>query len=127
TEIVRRNGFGGRVRVLNKHSSALDVDADLGGPADVLVSEIVSNDLLGEGALPVMEEVLRSRLLKPGARIVPLRGRVRIALACDDDWEIERMGQAAGFDVSPFNRLAAPHRPIWVGAPRLTLRSDGCD
>jgi predicted nicotinamide N-methyase len=126
-EIVARNGFGDRIRVLNKHSTALDVTADLGGPVDVLVSEIVSNDLLSEGALPVMEHAARCGLLKPGGKCVPLRGRVRIALARDDDWQVERMGEVAGFDLSLFNRLASPQRAIYVGAARLVLRSDPID
>jgi predicted nicotinamide N-methyase len=126
-EIVARNGFAGRIRVLDKHSTALDVAVDLGGPVDVLVSEIVSNDLLSEGALPVMEHAARAGLVKPGGRCIPLRGRVRIALACDDDWPTERMTEAAGFDLTPFNRLAAPDRAIYVGAARLTLRGDTVD
>lgn len=125
--IIARNGFADRVRVLTKHSTALDVQADLGGPADVLVSEIVSNDLLSEGALPVIEHAFRARLLKPGAKIIPLRGRVRVALARDDDWEAERMAEVAGFDLSLFNRLAAPNRAIFVGAARLAVRSDPVD
>jgi len=126
-EIVARNGFADRVRVITKHSTALDIEADLGGPVDVLLSEIVSNDLLSEGALPVMEHAATAHLLKPGGRIVPIRGRVRMALACDDDWQTERMGTVAGFDLSPFNRLATPQRAIYVGAPRLILRSDPVD
>ena len=37
------------------------------------------------------------------------------------------MGQVAGFDLSPFNRLASPCREIYVGASRLMLRSDAAD
>lgn len=126
-EIIGRNGFADRIRVVGKHSTRLEVEGDLGGPADVLVSEIVSNDLLSEGALPVMEHVREGGLLKPDGRMVPMRGRVRIALASDDDWQAERMSEAAGFDLTPFNRLAAPQRAIYVGDSRLTLRSEPAD
>lgn len=125
-EIIDRNGYASRVRVVTKHSTELDVVRDLGGPADILVSEIVSNDLLGEGTLPVLEHATRN-LLKPGAKVIPARGRVRVALAHDDEWEDARMGQVVGFDLSPFNRLAAPYREIHVGASRLMLRSDAAD
>ena len=37
--------------MIAKKSTDLDVAADLGGPVDVLVSEIVSNDILAEEAL----------------------------------------------------------------------------
>lgn len=126
-EIIGRNGFADRIRVVGKHSTRLEVEGDLGGPADVLVSEIVSNDLLSEGALPVMEHVREGGLLKPGGRMVPMRGRVRIALASDDDWQAERMSEACGFDLTPFNRLAAPQRAIYVGGSRLMLRSEPAD
>ena len=59
TDIVARNGFADRVRVIAKHSDALDVETDLGGRVDILVSEIVSNDLLGEDVLPAHERAVR--------------------------------------------------------------------
>jgi len=124
--IIALNGYADRVRVINKYSTELDVESDLSGPADLLVSEILADDLLGEGTLPVLEHAYR-HLLKPGAVILPARGRVRVALAEDDDWDHVRMGTVAGFDLSPFNRLAAPSREIFTGASRLTLRSDPAD
>lgn len=125
-ENIARNGYASRVRVITRHSTELDVVRDLGGPADILVSEIVSNDLLGEGTLPVLEHAVR-QLLKPGAKVIPARGRVRVALAHDDEWEDARMGQVAGFDLSAFNRLASPYREIYVGSSRVMLRSDAAD
>lgn len=125
-EIIARNGYADRVRVVAKHSSDLDVKADLNGPVDILVSEIVSNDLLSEGTLPVLEHAVH-RFLKPGAKVIPARGRVRVALADDDDWDKERLGRIAGFDLSAFNKLAVPYRQIYVGTARITLRSDAAD
>jgi type II protein arginine methyltransferase len=125
-EIIARNGFADRIRVLTKHSTLLDVDRDLGGPADLLVSEILANDLLGEGTVPALEHAHR-HLIKPGAPIIPARGRVRVALADDDDWEQSRMGSVAGFDLSQFNQVLAPSREIFIGASRLTLRSEPGD
>jgi hypothetical protein len=37
------------------------------------------------------------------------------------------MGDVAGFDLSPFNRLAAPYREIHIGSASLILRSDAVD
>jgi Ribosomal protein L11 methyltransferase (PrmA) len=125
-EVIARNGFADRIRVITRHSTALEVERDLNGPADVLVSEILANDLLGEGTLAPLEHAYR-HLLKPGALIVPARGRVRVALADDDDWQHARMGEVSGFDLSAFNQVAAPYREIHVGASRLTLRSDPVD
>jgi len=125
-KIIALNGYADRVRVIVKHSTALDVEADMGGPADILVSEIISNDLLSEEVLPAVEHA-RRHLVKPDAAIIPLRGRIRVALAYDDERLDAMIGHAAGFDLTPFNALASPHDEIYVGASRLTLRSDPVD
>ena len=126
TEIIARNGLADRVRIVAKHSADLDVEADLGGRADVLVSEIFSNDLVGEGALPAIEQAAR-HLLRPGARVIPSHGAIRIALA-EDAWSDRRqMGMVNGFDLSPFNRLTPPRYRIGIGHERLILRSEPRD
>jgi type II protein arginine methyltransferase len=66
-EIVAHNGYGERVRVVAKHSDQLDAEADMGGRADILVSEIVANNFLAEGVLPAHERAVRT----------PQTGRVR--------------------------------------------------
>ncbi len=99
--IVARNGYEGRVRVIAKKSSDLDVEADLGGRADLFVSEIVTNSLLGEDMLPLTEHAVRE-LLVPGAQVIPRRGLVRVALARDEKFERHRMDTVDGFDLSPF-------------------------
>jgi predicted RNA methylase len=76
-EIVARNGYGDRVRVVAKHSDRLDAEADMGGRADILVSEIIANNFLAEGVLPAHERAVRD-LLKPGGRVIPARGTVRV-------------------------------------------------
>ncbi len=114
-EIIALNGFADRIRVLTKKSTQLDPWADLGGQVDVIVSEIVSNDLLKENVLPVMEHAV-ANLLKPGGRMVPTRGDILVALADMPRAEAKRLGVIAGFDLSPFNRL--------MGAPILVQRRD---
>lgn len=69
-EIVAHNGYANRVRVIAKHSDQLDAEADMGGRADILVSEIVSSNLLGEKILAAHERAVRD-LLKPGAQHQP--------------------------------------------------------
>lgn len=125
-DIIAANGFADRITVINKHSTALDPISDMGGRADLLVSEIVSNDMVGEETLPAHADALR-RLLVPGAPIIPARGRIRIALAEDANWAPSRMATIDGFDLSAFNRLAAPRRDIAVGSERLTLRGTPAD
>ncbi len=125
-EIVARNGFADRVRVIAKHSDKLDVEADLHGPVDVLVSEIVSNNLLSQDVLATHERAVRD-LLKPGGHVIPARGSIRVALAEDLRDDQERLGEIGGFDLSPFNALMPRVRQIRVGHERLKLRSEAAD
>src|SRR5262245_58162119 len=81
-EVVAANGYADRVQIVAKHSTALELSTDLAGPADILVAEIFSNDVVGEGAIPAIEDAWH-RLLAPGARVIPMRVRVIVALAED--------------------------------------------
>jgi SAM-dependent methyltransferase len=124
-ENIAANGFADRVRVVNKHSETLDPAADMGWRADILVSEIVSNDLLSECVLPAHEHAVR-HLLKPGGKVIPARGVVRVALAYLDG-VVNEMGPASGFDLSAFDRLYAPFREVPVHSPHLQLMSEPRD
>jgi type II protein arginine methyltransferase len=125
-EIILRNGFADRVRLVAKHSSDLAVGVDLVRPADVMVSEIISNNMVGEGVLQAVEQTVR-RLTQPKAQIIPARGVIRIALAEDRRAHRHQMARVEGFDLSPFNRLASACYPIKVGDDRLMLRSEPGD
>ena len=125
-EIVALNGFSDRIRIIAKHSTEIDPDADLGWRADVLVSEIISNDILGQSVLPVMEDAA-ARLLKPGGTMIPAGGRIRVALAHWSGLEERLPGEAAGFDISPFHRLDRVPQRLGRGDPRLTVLSDPAD
>jgi type III protein arginine methyltransferase len=124
-DVIAQNGFADRITVLSKHSSDVD-PADIGGRADIFVSELISNDMIAEDPLPVLENVI-GRLVKPGGAVIPARGRVRVALGHDARLEARRIGEVSGFDLSPFNLLASPFYQIGVGSPYLELRSDAVD
>jgi type II protein arginine methyltransferase len=125
-DVVAANGYADRVRVLNLHSTALDPERDMGGLADILVSEIVSNDLLSEGVLAAHEDAV-ARLLKPGGVVIPARGAIRVALATDRRGRSPRLGEASGFDLTAFNRLASPHEMVRVGTGQVDLVSEPVD
>lgn len=126
TEIVARNGYADRVKVIAKPSFELDADTDLGGRADVYVSEIVSNTIVGQGALAVTEHAV-AQLLQPGARIIPARGIVRVALAHHPRFDTHRIGIEAGFDLTPLNRLAPISHLLKRGDPQLQRMSAAAD
>lgn len=124
--IVALNGFADRVHVIPKISYDLEPEADLGGTVDLIVAEIIGDSMLAESVLPIMQDAV-ARLLRPGGRVIPSHGQVRVALAYLDDHRERTLGSIQGFDVSPFNRLAAPTRSVGVRSPNLSLRSEPAD
>lgn len=124
-EIVARNGFADRITIINAHSGDLDAERDLGGPVDLVVSEIIGKDVVCERVLPSLRDVAR-RLLKPGGTMIPLAAEVRVALAYWQGYEdIPALPDQCGFDLTPFNRLQPPRWSMSVGDRRLALRSGG--
>jgi protein arginine N-methyltransferase 7 len=126
TDIVALNGYADRVRVVGKKSTELDPEADLGGRVDLIVSEIIAGNLLSEGVLPVMVDAV-ARLLAPGGRMIPEAGQVVVSLVDMADFGRRAMGDVAGFDMRPFNRLEAPVRKIGTGNRGITLRGEAAD
>ncbi len=126
-QIVERNGYADRVRVVPRKSTEIAVGDGLDGPADVLVSEILSNTILTEGVLPTFEDALH-RLMKPSASIIP---RAVTAVGClVGGPALERLafvGSVSGFDLSPFGVLAAPRLPVNGQSPPWTRLSADCD
>ena len=74
-EIVRRNGLAATVQVLNVRSDELGADAMGGERADILVSELIDDHVIGDGVLTSIADA-RRRLLTPEAMIVPRAGRI---------------------------------------------------
>ncbi|PTS84197.1 hypothetical protein DBR17_08195, partial [Sphingomonas sp. HMWF008] len=89
-EVIALNGFADRIRVIGKHSSDLTL-ADIGGRADILVSEIVDSSLLGEGVLGAHEAAMRD-LVKPGGVVIPGSGAIRVGLIDSPKLEQETLG-----------------------------------
>ena len=101
-EIVAANGLADRITVLPVHSRRLDRERDLGGGADLVVSEIFAEDLLGEEVLPSLAHA-RAQLCAPGAVMLPAAASIRVALADQPPFR-PRLDQVEGFDLSPFAR-----------------------
>ncbi|MFH1216980.1 MAG: protein arginine N-methyltransferase [Pseudomonadota bacterium] len=103
--IVTDNGFTPPVTVIAKMSTKMEIGVDMEERADLLVSEILSSEFLGEGVLSSIEDAKR-RLVKPGARIIPARGSIQFALFGGVDIEKNiRVDQVYGFDLSKFNGI----------------------
>jgi SAM-dependent methyltransferase len=110
--IVALNGLDRTIRVISKASGDLTVGKHLEGPADILVSEIISSDLLAENVLDTFQDA-HLRLLRKGATIIP---RAATAVGCLVESEVldkyAAVNVVSGFDVSPFTELAPSRLPV---------------
>ena len=107
TQIIKSNGYEEKICVLNKKSTNLVIGVDLPKQADLIISEVFSSELVGEGVRATALDANR-RLLKKGGRTIPQSGKIKIALI-DDSPEISYSTSVAsvqGFDLSLFNSIS---------------------
>lgn len=71
-KVLRANGMDRKIRVINKRSDELEVGLDIPSRADVLVSEILDSELLGEGLIPTLQHA-HDKLLVENPQTVPYR------------------------------------------------------
>jgi type II protein arginine methyltransferase len=125
-QIIRQNGYADKVTIHASSSHKLDADADLGGRADLVISEIIGKDFVCEHVLPSMQDAVR-RLAKPDARFIPQGGDIRVALAYYAKLEDRKVGEVCGFDLSPFNQLSSARFNVQVNDPALSVRGGIAD
>lgn len=119
-QIVMKNGYADKVSILDKSSTEVRIPDDMRAPADVMIAEIVSSELLGEGILDSFDDA-KSRLLKPGATIIPSHASIIGQLAGSN--ELARkvsVGMAAGFNLEDFNEFS----PLMVMPSELGIHLD---
>jgi type II protein arginine methyltransferase len=123
-DIVARNGYGERVKVIAKKSTELQVGVDLPRPADVLLSEILGDRLLSEDVLRSTADA-RRRLTKPDAILIP-RGVSAIARLVGGAFfaESASVGRVEGFDLTPFNRFTPSTISISMESGKFDSLSD---
>jgi predicted RNA methylase len=110
--IVRLNHFENQIRIINKASGELVVGKDLDDRADILISEIISSDLLAENVLDTFEDA-HERLLRQNATVIPRAATAvgcLVASAVLDQYAF--VNNVSGFDVSPFAALSPARLPV---------------
>lgn len=111
-KIIADNGYADAITVHTAPSNELKVGTHLEERADILVSEILSSDLLTEHVIDTFEDA-HARLLKPDAIVIP---RAASAIGCLVESQVLAdyvfVDQVSGFDVSRFGALASPRLPI---------------
>lgn len=122
-EIAARNGYADRLHVVTKRSQDVALGADLAQPADLLFCDIFGDSLFNFDPFTAIADA-KTRLLTPGAQIVPAAVSLHVALA---DWahygRAAQIGSAAGFDLSPLADFAAAVHSVKIGDPDLRLLS----
>jgi len=123
-EIVKRNGFGERIKVIAKRSTRLAVGVDLPELADVLISEILSDKLLEENVLSSTAHA-RHQLLKPNGIMIPRAIAAVVRLAGGDFLrEAAMVDRIEGFDLTPFNRFVPNSISLSMEAGQMESYSD---
>ncbi|ETE68476.1 Protein arginine N-methyltransferase 7, partial [Ophiophagus hannah] len=76
-KIVEKNGFGDKIKIINKHSTEVTVgsDGDMESRANILITELFDTELIGEGALPSYEHA-HKHLVQEGCEAVPHRATI---------------------------------------------------
>ena len=104
-EIIELNGFDNSVKVIAKASKDISIGEDLTEKADLIVSEVISNEFLGEGVLDTVEDA-KKRLLVPGGRMIPESGSIMINLVGGEAIGKKLyIGEVLGFNLEPFNKI----------------------
>ncbi len=104
--IIQKNGYLRKIKVINKNSKNLVIGNDLPRKADLIISEILSSEFVGEQILSTISDA-NERLLKENGRMIPESGIIKCALLkCNKDIENKvRVGRVNGYDLSEFNNI----------------------
>lgn len=71
-KVMRLNGMERKIKLINKRSDELQVGVDIPSRADILISEILDSELLGEGLIPSLQHA-HDELLVENPKTVPYR------------------------------------------------------
>ena len=134
-KIIQKNGFDHKIRVINKNSKDLILGQDINEKADILVSEILSSEFVGEGIQTTVLDA-RKRLLKKTGKMIPERGSIMIALL-ENTGKLAKeifVDNALGFDISDFNSITTKKwtttledEPVFLSEPIEAFTFDFCN
>jgi hypothetical protein len=131
-EIIHKNGYSRKIKVINKNSTELMVKKDIPRKANIVVSEILSAEFVGEGVRSTMLDA-KKRLLNDKGKMIPESGNIRIALLESSDAILEQLsaGNISGFDFSSFDSISGvksslnlPEKPNLLSLPIDAFKID---
>ncbi len=131
-KIISTNGYQKEVSVINKKSIELEVGVDLPKPADLVISEVLSAEFVGEDVRRTIWDA-KTRLIKSNGTMIPQSGSIKVALL-GSDAEIDKFVRVAnvhGFDLSEFNSitqnkfgLSLVSKPVLLSEPKNVFNID---
>ena len=106
TRIIEKNGYSEKITVIDKISTELIVGKDLPRQADVVISEVLSAEFVGEGVRSTILDA-NQRLLSDGGRMVPESGAIKVALLGSNTEICNKISvnTIEGYDLSNFNSI----------------------
>ncbi len=125
-KIIEHNGHSDIITVINKKSTDLIVGQDMPEKADLILSEVLSAELVGEGVRATALDATK-RLLKTGGKIIPQSGKIKVALIGNslEVSDATMVDQIHGFDLSKFNSISQnkfslklKHEPFFLSDPK---------
>ena len=105
-KIIIKNGYQSQINVINKSSTSLDVGEDLSQKADLIISEIFSSELVGEGIQPSILDA-KNRLLKDNGKMIPESAEIKIAVLESSSETRNKcfIGKINKYELSDFNQI----------------------
>ena len=126
-KIIADNGYDKVINLIPKKSTHVNLGQDLAKKAEILVTEIFSNELLGEYVLPSIEDAKR-RLLSPDFKIIPATGSIMVSLFGGKDIQNILFAQEyRGIRLDKFNAIVSKKISLFNKFSALELFSDGVE
>jgi protein arginine N-methyltransferase 7 len=126
-KIIHKNGYKEKITVINKKSTELKIGEDLPRKADLIISEILSAEFVGEGVRTSIFDA-NKRLLKKNGKMIPESGTIKISLLGNDKeiFNTISVANVSGFDLSEFNSIS-PSKFVHFLKKKPTLLSNNED
>ena len=112
-QIISTNGLSSRIEVISKKSTDIKIKENLPKKVDVLISEILAAEFVGEGVRETIKDA-KNRLLKEDGLMIPQAGEIKFALI-NDAKNIRYktfVDYVYGFDISKFNNITTKKLPF---------------
>ena len=124
-KIVSKNGYQDQICVINKISTDLTLGKDLPQKVDLIISEIFSSELVGEGIqISILDA--KKRLLKENGKMIPEGAELKLALLKNNSEIRDKCftDKMYNYDLSDFNQITGNKFSLNLGDLDISFLSD---